>query len=216
MTASVPELPESGVARPETMASRPDPTARRLRMRQFQNRLVERMQAARGGVDARSGQLGVLIGERRWLINLQQAGEIVTVGTLTSVPLTQPWFLGLTNIRGSLIAVVDYAYFQTGVPTVIDKQSRIIAFAPGMAFNGALLVSRVLGLRNETDMQPYVAGGAPVADEDATPETVDTTPSPTDERRRSVQHYIDRNSVVWQTLNLYGVKRDPRFLHVGT
>ncbi|MBC7514729.1 MAG: chemotaxis protein CheW, partial [Herminiimonas sp.] len=163
------------------------------------------MQAARGGVDARAGQLGVLIGATRWLIDLQQAGEIVAVGTITGVPLTQPWFLGLTNIRGSLIAVVDYAYFQGEALTVIDKQSRIIAFAPGLSFNGGLLVSRVLGLRNIADMQPHDDGAAPVVNTDV----VAGTKAATGERRRRIQHYIDRDSVVWQTLDLYAVKRDP-------
>ena len=198
MTEPMLQRPESDVEPAEKAWSRPDPAARRLRMRQFQNRLVDRMQAARGGVDARAGQLGVLMGETRWLIDLQQAGEIVAVGAITGVPLTQAWFLGLTNIRGSLIAVVDYAYFQGGAPTVIDKQSRIIAFAPGLSFNGGLLVSRVLGLRNVADMQPLEEDAAPSGD-----------------RRRRVQHYIDGDSVVWRTLDLYGVKRDPRFLQVG-
>ena len=193
----------------ERITARPDPTARRLRMRQFQNRLVDRMQAARGGADSRAGQLGVLIGAKHWLIDLQQAGEIVAVGSITGVPLTQPWFLGLANIRGSLIAVVDYAYFQTGVPTVPDKQSRIIAFGPSLAFNGGLLVSRVLGLRNEADMQSH--GDAAAADAAS---AVGASP-PTDNRRRRIQHYIDRDSVVWQTLDLYALKRDPRFLQVG-
>ena len=212
MTESV-EQPESGVEAPEKLPSRPDPAARRLRMRQFQNRLVDRMQAARGGVDARAGQLGVLIGATPWLIDLQQAGEIVAVGTITRVPLTQPWFLGLTNIRGSLIAVVDYAYFQGGVPTVIDKPSRIIAFAPSLSFNGGLLVSRVLGLRNVADMQPHGEGAAPVATTDLVA-GVDAAEAATGERRRRIQHYVDRDGVVWQTLDLYAVKRDPRFLHV--
>ena len=193
----------------ERTTSRPDPTERRLRMRQFQDRLVDRMQAARGGADARAGQLGVLIGAKHWLIDLQQAGEIVAIGSITSVPLTQPWFLGLANIRGSLIAVVDYAYFQTGVPTVADKQSRIIGFAPSLSFNGGLLVSRVLGLRNEADMRPY--GEAAAVDAAS---AVGASPA-TDNRRRRIQHYIDSDSVVWQTLDLYALKRDPRFLQVG-
>lgn len=211
------EHPEVSLDQSGKVSSRPDPAARRLRMRQFQNRLVDRMQAARGGVDARAGQLGVLIGETRWLIDLQQAGEIVAVGSITGVPLTQPWFLGLTNIRGSLIAVVDHAYFQTGVPTVIDKQSRIIAFAPGLSFNGGLLVSRVLGLRNVADMQPHVEGTAAVtgAGEVAVTDAAAGANAATGVRRRGNHHYIDRDSVVWQTLDLYAVKRDPRFLQVG-
>ena len=160
-------------------------------MRDFQTRLVDRMQAARSGTDVRAGQLGVLIGETRWLFDLQQAGEIVAVGAMTKVPLTQPWFLGLTNIRGSLISVVDYAHFSGSAPTPIDKQCRIIAFAPALGFNAGLLVSRVLGLRNVADMQPDVQAEVQPA------------------------CYIDGEREHWRVLDLAAITRNPRFLHVG-
>src|SRR5271165_1913676 len=100
---------------------KPDTVGRRTRLREFQSQLVERMQAARTGVDTRISQLGVMIGQRRWLLSLQEAGEIVSVGAITKVPLTQDWFLGLSNIRGNLISVVDFANFQGEGATPIDK-----------------------------------------------------------------------------------------------
>lgn len=190
-----------GVITPDHKFSKPDPAARRLRMREFQTRLVDRMQAARGGSDIRAGQLGVLIGTTRCLFDLTQAGEIVAVGAIARVPLTQSWFLGLTNIRGNLISVVDFARFNGGPATVLDKQCRIIAFAPSLAFNGGLLVSRVLGLRNIADMQPHGV---------ALPEA-----SGGGERRTQVAHYIDREQEVWQVLDLMAVIKNPQFLQVG-
>jgi twitching motility protein PilI len=69
------------------------------------------MQAARTSSGARTHQLGVEIGGERYLLDLLEAGEIVPVPALTSVPLTQPWYLGLANIRGSLVGVIDLARF---------------------------------------------------------------------------------------------------------
>lgn len=202
---------ENSAERAGQTAGRADPAARRVRMREFQTRLVDRMQAARGGSDARAGQLGIMIGDTRWLLDLQQAGEIVAVGAITSVPLTQPWFLGLTNIRGSLISVVDYAHFKHGKPTVIDKQSRIVAFAPALAFNGGLLVSRVLGLRNIADMQAQAGGdydrANPAADRREAPGGGD--------RRASLQRFVDSDNAVWQMLDLVSVTQDPQFVQVG-
>lgn len=175
-----------------------DPAARRIRMRDFQNRLVERMQAARGGSDVRASQLGVMIGETRWLFDLQQAGEIVAVGAITKVPLTQPWFLGLTNIRGNLISVVDFAHFRGGAVSPIDKEARIVAFAPALSFNAGLLVSRVLGLRNIRDME-QVDDGAGSAEQDGVP----------------ALRYVDRDQQVWRLLDLAAVSQDPSFLHVS-
>ena len=55
------------------------------------------------------------------------------------MPLTQDWFLGLTNIRGNLVSVVDLARFQGLRPTAVDKESRIVGFGPSLSFNGGLL-----------------------------------------------------------------------------
>lgn len=177
---------------------KPDPAARRTRLREFQTQLVERMQAARTGVDTRVNQLGVLIGQRRCLLSLQEAGEIVSVGTITDVPLTRKWFLGLSNIRGNLISVVDFAQFQGHGPSPIDKESRIVAFAPALSFNCGLLVTRVLGLRNVADMEPQPDPG-----------------SGSGSAEWSGRHYVDRDSQVWTELNLSLVVQDPLFLHVG-
>lgn len=172
----------------------PDSGARRTRLREFQARLVERMHAAAAGTTSQASQLGVLIGQTRWLLNLQAAGEIVSVGGITAVPLTKDWFLGLTNIRGNLISVVDLARFHGSAPTPVDKESRIIAFAPALGFNGGLLVSRVLGLRNVAEMEAQAApAGAAWA----------------------AQCYVDRDAHVWNELDLSLLVQDPQFLHVG-
>lgn len=176
---------------------KPDSVGRRTRLREFQAQLVERMQAARSGVDTRVNQLGVMIGRNRWLLNLQEAGEIVSVGSITQVPLTRDWFLGLANIRGNLISVVDFARFQGHAPTPIDKDSRIVAFAPALSFNSGLLVSRVMGLRNVAEMKLH--SDAPAAAEGAW----------------MAQRYVDNESQIWTELNLSLVVQDPQFLHVG-
>lgn len=180
---------------PQSFA-KPDIGARHVRLREFQAQLVERMQAARSGAQEHANRLGVMIGQSRWLLNLQEAGEIVSVGPITEVPLTQDWFLGLTNIRGNLISVIDFANFQGMAPTPIDKESRIVAFAPGLSFNCGLLVSRVMGLRNVSDMEQHTEADANLAP-------------------WAVQHYVDRESQLWTEINLSLVVQDPKFLHVG-
>jgi len=174
---------------------RPDLLARRTRLREFQAQLVERMQAARAGTHVQANQLGVMIGQTRWLLNLHEAGEIISVGAITPVPLTRDWYLGLTNIRGNLISVVDFARFQGEAPTPIEKESRVIAFASSLSFNGGLLVSRVLGLRNVADMQLQPGGAS--------------------DKPWSARHYRDRDANQWSELNLSLIVQDPEFLHVG-
>lgn len=174
----------------------PDSGARRTRLREFQAQLVERMQLASSGAQSHASKLGVMIGQSRWLLNLQEAGEIVSVGAITKVPLTQDWFLGLANIRGNLISVIDLARFHGLPPTPIDKESRIVAFAPSLSFNSGLLVSKVMGLRNIGDMEPEVVSEA-------------------SDKPWAVQRYIDRESNAWTELDISTIVQDPAFLHVG-
>lgn len=173
-----------------------DPSIRRTRLREFQSQLMERMQAANSGVLTQANHLAVMIGQTRWLLSLHEAGEIVSVGAIAKVPLTKDWFLGLTNVRGNLLSVVDLACFH-GMPSVsINKESRIIAFSPALSFNCGLLVSRVLGLRNLADLQP-----------EANLEGTDAT--------WGARRYMDRESQVWIELNLSLMVQNPQFLHVG-
>lgn len=173
-----------------------DSGARRTRLREFQAQLVERMQAANSGVLTQANHLAVMVGQTRWLLSLHEAGEIVSVGAITKVPLTQDWFLGLTNVRGNLLSVVDLACFH-GMPlTPINKECRIIAFSPALSFNCGLLVSRVMGLRNLAALQPEPGF------EDA-------------DMLEGVRRYVDQESQVWTELNLSLMVQNSQFLNVG-
>jgi twitching motility protein PilI len=173
-----------------------DSGARRMRLREFQSQLMERMQAAASGTGTHTSRLGVMIGQTRWLLNLREAGEIVSIGAITKVPLTRDWFLGLTNIRGNLISVVDLARFHGMPSTPIDKESRIVAFSPSLSFNSGLLVSRVMGLRNVAEMTPQPDAGSKDAP-------------------WAAQRHVDRDTQVWTELDLSLIVQDPQFLHVG-
>ena len=162
--------------------------ARRARLRQYQEQLLERMQAARTSSGARAHQLGVEIGGVRYLLDLVEAGEIVPLPPLAAVPLTQPWYLGLANVRGNLLGVVDLArYFDAaGAPASVPAAgARLVTFAPGLGFPCALLVGRVVGLHHAADM--------------ATGEG----------------HLRDAEGHEWTPLSLAALAREERFLQVA-
>jgi len=165
--------------------------ARRTRLRQYQEQLLERMQAARTSTGARAHQLGVEIGGGRYLLDLVEAGEIVPLPPLAPVPLTQPWYLGLANVRGHLLGVVDLARFldpdaeAASTGTTPASGARLVTFASVLGFPCALLVGRVVGLRHAADM----AG--------------------VDGRLR------DTDGQEWIPLSLAALARDERFLQVA-
>jgi twitching motility protein PilI len=180
-----------------------DPGLRRTRLREFQSQLMERMQAAQRGTQVRVSQLGIMIGQSRYLLDLREAGEIVSAGSMQKVPLTKEWYLGLSNIRGNLTSVVDLALFDGGSPTKQDASCRVVAFAPSLAFNSGLLVSQVLGLRNSNDMQPE-----PV-------DALEGELSQSSSKPWIVMKYRDSDGKLWHELSLSSLVQDQEFLHVG-
>jgi twitching motility protein PilI len=182
--------------RQEPPAGTIDRGEKRKRLRIFQSELVERMQAAREQTDVRDNQLGVIIGQRHWLLSLQETGEVVPVTAITKVPLTQDWYLGLLNIRGNLISVIDFARYQGLAPTEIEAATRIVTFAPALGINCGLVVSRVLGLRNVTEMQLQSEAAA-------------------DQVAWAGNIYRDNDSQEWTALSLSAIAQEQRFLHIG-
>ncbi|HEY1042621.1 MAG TPA: chemotaxis protein CheW [Telluria sp.] len=171
------------------MSDTPDISARRTRLREYQTQLIERVQVARTTRGQRASLLGVQAGPegrgRRLLLDLAQAGEIITMAPLTKVPLTHAWYLGLANIRGNLVGVIDIARYLGVGETPASPHNRIVTLAPGLGLQCALLVSRVYGLRDTAAMQD--AGGT----------------------------LVDADGQEWTTLDLAGLVKEPRFLHIG-
>nr|WP_314858807.1 chemotaxis protein CheW [uncultured Undibacterium sp.] len=176
--------------------------ARRARLRDFQAQLMERMQAAKAGAHVRANQLGVLIGRTRYLVDLREAGEIVSSGNMTKVPLTKTWYLGLSNVRGSLTSVIDYSLFEGGEATNQDSSCRVLAFSSSLSFNSGLLVSKVLGLRNADEMQLIDDSEELAAQGGVNKPWV-------------LNRFIDADGQIWSQLSLSLLVQDPEFLHIG-
>jgi twitching motility protein PilI len=163
--------------------------ARRIRLREYQTQLLARMQGAQEGASESQQQLGVAIGTERYLLDLNEAGEIVSPLPLARVPLTEPWYLGLANVRGNLLGVIDLARYFGNEAGAAGPDARLVSMAPRLGFNCALLVSRVYGLRRAVAMTQEGTSAAP--------------------RLR------DADDQVWTPLSLAALVQEDRFLHVA-
>lgn len=138
-------------------------------LRELQQRLADRLQMVRQQAPARSW-LAVEIAGHGFLLSLDQAGEIFPLSPIQPVPHSQAWFLGVANLRGQLHGVVDMAAF-LGLPqrqprnlaeVAARDAGRLIAFNSGLQMNAALLIDRLMGLRNASALTPAEdVGGAP-------------------------------------------------------
>ncbi|HET6802550.1 MAG: chemotaxis protein CheW [Betaproteobacteria bacterium] len=169
--------------------------AARLDLRSFQQELATRL-AAKTAAQVESSRLGLASGSERWLIRLADAGEVIAVPPIVPVPLTQAWFLGLANIRGNLFSVIDFPAFLGHPAVVLDNLARLILVnARNGEQNAGIVVQRVLGLRNLSQLQP--------AHDD------------TERPAWHVRRWLDTDGTTWQEIDLGKLSRDPAFLQVG-
>jgi len=207
-------------AHQERSTNEPPTTDRKKSLREFQARLSERLRQAATGT-APSARLGVQVGARRLLVELSEAGEVVPLpSSIAPVPLTCEWFRGLVNLRGSLYAVSDLARFAGDSFTPVTRDARLIAFAPRLGLNGAIVVARMLGLQN-TDGMSAADGAGQVATGATTEAPVDVAAAHAgagmDDPRPAWlgADWIDAEGRRWTELSLARLAADDRFLAVG-
>ena len=169
--------------------------AGKLDLRTFQQELTTRL-ASKTAAQVESSRLGLSSGGERWLIRLGDAGEVITVPTIVSVPHTRAWFLGVANIRGNLFSVVDFAGFLGQPATVMSGMTRLILFSTRSGeLNAGVVVQRVLGLRNLSELAP----AAP----------------PQEAPAWYAERWMDADGNAWQEIDLARLAHDPAFLQVG-
>jgi twitching motility protein PilI len=74
--------------------------------------------------------------------------EVLPLPPLTAVPHSKNWLRGVANVRGNLYCVADMAGYQKLGEASGAANNRILLLAEKHGFNAALLVERVLGLRD--------------------------------------------------------------------
>lgn len=181
--------------------------SKRLNLREFQQNLIDRLRVKDLSA-ARVDTLGVQIAGRNWLVDMVDISEVLPLPALTAVPFTRPWFRGVANVRGNLYSVVDMAAYEhsgTAASTSSggsgqaasagsgqasgDANNRVLLVADRFAFNVALLVDRVLGLRDaRTWSQSEVDGQI---------------------------EYRDEQGVSWRKLDVRGLLGQAEFLQIG-
>lgn len=90
--------------------------------------------------------IGYRAGSHLFVSGIEEINELLAVPPLTPVPGTQPWLLGVANVRGNLMPVVDLARFLFSERAHYSERSRLLVVRQGSG-NVALLVDEVFGQR---------------------------------------------------------------------
>ena len=174
--------------------------ARREALRELQNRLSERLQAAK--TEARSARwLALESAGQGLLVALPTAGEIFPMSPVLPVPHAQPWFAGVANLRGGLHGVVDLAAFLGLRPTLqapdaVREHAQLLALNASLGSHCALLVEKLAGLRGAEQLTAEPAAPGP-------------RPSFAGPRWR------DGDGRVWQEIDLPALAQHEQFLGIA-
>ena len=97
-----------------------------------------------------NGWTGVLFQVRsnELLASMSEVREIVPLATLTAVPATTSWLLGVMNLRGNLLPVVDLEGFLYGVNLNTAESRCRLLIVEHMGSQVGLLVRVVLGMKH--------------------------------------------------------------------
>jgi twitching motility protein PilI len=163
--------------------------SKRFNLREFQQSVLDRLQAQMASGGSRISTLGVQVGDEFWLVDMSDINEVLPLPQLTTVPLTKPWYCGVANVRGNLYSIVDLAVYTGGAETPREGQSRVLLAGQKFAFNAGLLVTRVLGMRNATEWQRSEQDGE--------------------------IRFQDGNGQVWRKLEMAQLLQQPEILQIG-
>jgi len=135
-------------------------------------KLLEYEQRARGAEEADTGAsttqgdwagLAFRVGEFSMVCGTDRVYESLPIPRVTRVPGTKNFILGLANVRGNLITVIDLGCYLKGTATTITGSSRLLSSTLRGRPVG-LLVDEVFGQRNfmSSDAQtPSLPEGSP-------------------------------------------------------
>jgi twitching motility protein PilI len=172
-------------------------------LRNLQTRLAQRLQEAQIQ-GSNTSWLAVEVGQARYLLPLELAGEIFPPFATQKVPYSAPWFMGVANLRGQLCGIVDLHAFMGGSSLAAKllgedarQDARYVAMHAGLGLNCALLVSKLIGLRSTKD---YVSVSPP---DEGCPAYLAAV-------------YADKQGLTWQELNLQALAREDAFLAIAT
>ena len=130
--------------------------SKQSQLREYQTNILARLEnAKKAGAEAPAGYLGVVIGSKNVLINLQEISETLPVVDIQRVPIVKPWFLGVANVRGVLYAINDLAQLLEDTFTSISSNTRLLLMSDAVTSNVAFVVEKMIGLRNLNDMKPH-------------------------------------------------------------
>lgn len=145
--------------------------------------------------------VGYRVGSRRLASGFDEVVEILPMPQVTHVPGAQPWMLGVANVRGNLLPIVDLKQFLEGERTVLHEGQRMLVVRQAGG-DVAITVDELYGQRSFVEEQRIDT------------ETAEAKPGVALAEGRYA-HLIERSyridTTTWGVLSLDRLSRTPEF-----
>ncbi len=126
-----------------------------LDLRKYQEDILAKLESlSEQQANASNSRLGVGVGQYNVLVDLAEISEVLPLPDMHPVPLTQPWFLGMANVRGNLYGISDLAQIVGQSSPVRTSNSRVLLVNQELIAQAGVMIERLIGLRNLDDMKP--------------------------------------------------------------
>lgn len=107
--------------------------------------------------------VGYRIGRKRLASGFDEVGEILPMPPVTPVPGAQAWMLGVANIRGNLLPIVDLKQFLEGERTVLTESQRVLIVRQSGG-DVAVTIDELYGQRSFHDEQQQPKDDSPLVE----------------------------------------------------
>ena len=90
--------------------------------------------------------IGFCLFDMEYVVSLSDISEVLEVPKCTKLPRVKPWVLGVANVRGRLLPIIDFAKFLGRQHSGATNAHRVLVFDIAGTYLG-IIVDQVLGIK---------------------------------------------------------------------
>lgn len=169
------------------------------RLKQIEQKCLERakdMPSVDGATDEWTG-IGFRIAGINLLSSMGEVTEILDTPSYTRVPGVKPWVVGIANVRGGLLPLMDLKRFVTGEPIGSLSTARVMVVNHNGLHTG-LIVEEVQGMRHfSINEQTF------------------ELPDVNNKLKPYIKQAFEKDSEFWPVFSMHALVEDDRFLHAS-
>ena len=141
--------------------------------------------------------IGFRVGDSKLIASMSEVKEVLDLPEFTRVPGVKSWVVGVANVRGNLLPIMDMKGFLLGEDTKQRQKGKVIVI-DYKGFDTGLVVEEIFGMRHFREA-------------DATAEI----PEVHDSIKPFIERTFHHEDEYWPVFGFTQMAQDDRFLHAS-